>query len=107
MKFKSFIPGPTQVHPDVLAKMATHPIPHRSKQASALQKGITEKTQQLLYTQGKVVLSTSSATGLMEGATRCATQKKAIIFTCGAFGDRWAEVTKANDIPCEIVRIED
>lgn len=108
MEFKKlFIPGPTMVHPDVLAKMATPMIGHRSKDASNLQRGITEKLRKLMYTSGKIVLSTSSGTGVMEGAIRNATAKRAIVFSIGAFGDRWHELAKFNGIESDIHREQD
>jgi aspartate aminotransferase-like enzyme len=104
---KLFIPGPTQVHPDVLAKMATPMIGHRSKDASELQRGISEKLRQLMFTKNKIVLSTTSGTGLMEGAIRSATAKRAIVFSIGAFGDRWADLAKVNGVPYDVHREKD
>jgi aspartate aminotransferase-like enzyme len=99
---KLFIPGPTNVHPDVLAKMSTPMIGHRTHEASVLQKSISEKLQKLMYTENKIVLSTSSGTGLMEGAIRSSTFKKAIVFSTGAFGKRWHELAKLNGIDADI-----
>ena len=99
MEFKKlFIPGPTQVHPDVLAKMATPMIGHRSADASELQRNISTKLQKLMYTQNNIVLSTSSGTGLMEGAIRGSTLKKAIVFSVGSFGKRWWELANLNGV---------
>lgn len=103
MDFKKlFIPGPTMVHPDVLAKMATPMIGHRGKDASDLQRNISEKMRKLMFTQNKIVLSTSSGTGLMEGAIRSATYKRAIVFSVGAFGKRWHELAKLNGIEADL-----
>lgn len=99
---KLFIPGPTMVHPDVLAKMATPMISHRSKDASNLQRGIAEKLQQLMFTGNRIVLSTSSGTGLMEGAIRSVTRKKAIVFAVGAFGKRWHELAVLNGVDADL-----
>ena len=68
MSKKLFIPGPIDVSEDVLEKMATPVISHRSKEASELQKSITEKAKKLFYTDNEILLSTSSGTGLMEGS---------------------------------------
>ena len=103
---KLFIPGPTQVHPDVLAKMGTPMIGHRGKDASDLQRRLTEKMRKVMFTENKIAFSTSSGTGLMEGAIRSATLKKAIVFSVGAFGDRWAELAKLNGIECDLHREE-
>jgi aspartate aminotransferase-like enzyme len=103
MEFKKlFIPGPTMVHPDVLAKMALPMIGHRSKDASDLQRRITEKMRKLMFTSGKILLSTSSGTGLMEGAIRNATAKRAIVFSIGAFGKRWYELAKFNGVEADL-----
>ena len=99
---KLFIPGPTMVHPDVLAKMATPMISHRSSDASNLQRSIANKLQQLMFTNNTIVLSTSSGTGLMEGAIRSVTKKKAIVFAVGAFGKRWHELAQLNGIDADI-----
>ncbi len=99
---KLFIPGPTQVHPDVLARMATPMIGHRTKEASELQRRITEKMRQLMFTENKIVFSTSSGTGLMEGAIRSTTLRKAIVFSIGAFGKRWWELAKLNGIDADL-----
>lgn len=99
---KLFIPGPTNVHPDVLAKMGTPMIGHRTPEASVLQKSISDKLRKLMYTENKIVLSTSSGTGLMEGAIRSITQKKAIVFATGSFGKRWHELAILNGIDADL-----
>ncbi|REK34126.1 MAG: alanine--glyoxylate aminotransferase family protein [Bacteroidetes bacterium] len=103
MKIKKlFIPGPTQVHPEVLSKMGTPMIGHRTKEASILQRDITDKLRKLMFTGNKIILSTSSGTGLMEGAIRSATEKKAIVFAVGAFGKRWWELARLNGIDADL-----
>ena len=99
---KLFIPGPTNVHPDVLAKMGTPMIGHRTPEASVLQKSISDKLRKLMFTENKIVLSTSSGTGLMEGAIRSITQKKAIVFATGAFGKRWHELAILNGVDADL-----
>ncbi|MBI5020102.1 MAG: alanine--glyoxylate aminotransferase family protein [Ignavibacteriales bacterium] len=101
MRKKLFIPGPTEVAPEVLQKMATPMIGHRSKDASALQREITEKLRKLMFTQNPILLSTTSGSGLMEGAIRSITAKRAVVFSVGAFGDRWFKMAEANGVPAE------
>ena len=101
MHKKLFIPGPTEVAPDVLAKMATPMIGHRSKEASALQRDISEKLRKVMYTANPIVLSTSSGSGLMEGSIRSFTAKRAIVFSVGAFGNRWFKMAEANNVPAD------
>ena len=47
MHKKLFIPGPVEVRSEVLEKMATPMIGHRSKDASALQRRISENIMTL------------------------------------------------------------
>lgn len=101
MHKKLFIPGPIDVREDVLAKMATPQIGHRTKDASALQRSISEKLQKVFYTKNTIILSTSSGSGLMEGAIRSCTRKRAAVFSVGAFGDRWFKMAKANNVPAD------
>ncbi len=106
MHKKLFIPGPVEVRPDVLDKMATPMIGHRSKKASDLQHRISDKIRQVFYTQEEILLSTSSGSGLMEGAVRSCTLKRAAVFAVGAFGKRWFEMAEANNVPADLFEVE-
>ena len=106
MHKKLFIPGPVEVNPDVLEKMATPLIGHRTKDATALQQAISEKMQKVMATKNTIILSTSSGSGLMEGAVRCFTAKRAAVFSIGAFGKRWYKMCTANGIPADIFESE-
>lgn len=106
MSKKLFIPGPIDVSEDVLLKMSTQMIGHRTDEASRLQKSISEKLQKILCTESTILLSTSSGTGLMEGAIRSCTLKRAAIFSTGAFGYKWYQIAKANNIPSDIFKVE-
>jgi aspartate aminotransferase-like enzyme len=106
MHKKLFIPGPVDVLPDVLEKMATPQIGHRTKEASDLQRGISEKLQKVFYTENQILLSTSSGSGLMEGAVRSFTRKRAACFSVGAFGDRWYKMATSNNVPADLFKSE-
>ena len=106
MHKKLFIPGPVEVRPEVLEKMATPMIGHRTKDASALQRDISEMAMKLFYTRNQIILSTTSGSGLMEGAIRSCTRKRAVVFSVGAFGDRWYEMAQGNNVPVDKVSVE-
>lgn len=106
MHKKLFIPGPVEVSKDVLEKMAQPMIGHRSKEASALQRRISDKLRTLFYTKEEILLSTSSGTGLMEGAIRSCTAKRAACFSVGAFGTRWYQIAQANNVPADLYEYE-
>jgi aspartate aminotransferase-like enzyme len=106
MHKKLFIPGPVEVREDVLEKMAGPMIGHRTKDASNLQRGISEKMQKVMYTNNTILLSTTSGSGLMEGSVRSCTSKRAAIFSIGAFGDRWYKMATSNGVPADIFTSE-
>ena len=101
MHKKLFIPGPVEVREEVLEKMATPMIGHRSKEASQLQRRISDNLRKLFFTNNEILLSTTSGSGLMEGAIRSCTLKKAAVFSLGAFGDRWYEMGISNNVPVD------
>ncbi|MGA2639396.1 MAG: alanine--glyoxylate aminotransferase family protein [Spirochaetia bacterium] len=98
---KLFIPGPIEVHPDILKAMSVPMIGHRSSDYSELQKRVTEKVQKLAFTTYPILFSASSGSGLMEGAIRCCTAKRAIVFSVGTFGNRWFEIAQGNGVPAD------
>lgn len=101
MHKKLFIPGPVEVREDVLLKMATPMIGHRTGEASNLQRGISEKMKKVMYTENEILLSTTSGSGLMEGSIRSCTRKRAAVFSVGAFGDRWFKMATSNGVPAD------
>ena len=107
MHKKLFIPGPTEVSDDVLAKMSTPMIGHRTKEATELQKSISENLQKLFFTSSDILLSTSSGTGLMEGSIRSCTSKRAAVFSIGSFGTRWHKMAVQNGVEADLFEVED
>lgn len=96
MHTKLFIPGPIEVHPDVLKAMSVPMVSHRGKDYEVIHASAKEKLKKLFYTNGTVLLVTSSATGMMEGAVRCLVGKRVLSTTCGAFSERWFGIVKEN-----------
>jgi predicted phosphoserine aminotransferase len=106
MHTRLFIPGPVDVREDVLLKMATPQIGHRTKDASELQSRISQNMQRLWSTKEQILLSTTSGSGLMEGAIRSCTSKKAAVFSVGAFGKRWYEMGINNGVDADLFEVE-
>jgi predicted phosphoserine aminotransferase len=86
--------------------MARPVISHRGKDFAELFDEVVSKIQRLLYTKNKIFMSTSSATGLMEAAIRNTVAKKCLNLTCGAFSEKWAEITSKNGKANETAPIE-
>jgi len=101
---KFFLPGPTDVHPDVLAAMYRPMIGHRSSAMEDLLKRAAPRLQKLARTSRTVMVGTTSATGFMEMAVRSGIRKKAISIVNGSFSERFAELVSACDKEC--VRLE-
>ncbi len=102
---KLFIPGPTHVREKILLAQAVPMIGHRAAEYSALQAEITPKLQQVLYTTQRVFVFTASSTGVMEGMVRQCSTKRVLNTVCGAFSERWHEITQANGIPCDKIAV--
>jgi len=103
---KLFIPGPTHVVDEVLDAMAMPMIGHRDSLYSDLHGAVVEKLKKLLSTDGRIYLSTSSSTGMMEGALRNCVQTKTLMTDCGAFSKRWTEIAEANGKEIEVIKVE-
>ena len=87
-----FLPGPTAVHPDVLAAMSRQMIAHRGKGFEAMFAGIQEGLRDVFRTARGVYVSSSSATGLMEASVRCAPPGAVLAVVNGAFSERYAQI---------------
>jgi len=91
---KLHIPGPVEVSEKTFRAFCSPMIGHRGQGFKDLYASIQPRLQALLYTQQPVFLSTSSAWGVMEGAVRNLVQKKVLNCMCGAFSDKWFDVSK-------------
>jgi aspartate aminotransferase-like enzyme len=91
-----FLPGPTEVHPDVLAAQARPMIGHRGRAIEELLAELQVGLQRVFVTERPVIVSTSSATGLMEAAVRNGVAGgKVLSLVNGAFSSRFSEIAMA------------
>lgn len=91
---KLHIPGPVEVSEKTFRAFCSPMIGHRGQGFKDLYAKIQPQLQTLLGTQQLVYLSTSSAWGVMEGAIRNLVTKKVLNCMCGAFSDKWLDVSK-------------
>jgi len=91
---KLHIPGPVEVSEKTFRAFCEPMIGHRGQGFKDLYAGLQPRLQALLYTRRPVCLSTSSAWGVMEGAVRNLVQKKVLNCMCGAFSDKWFDVSR-------------
>lgn len=95
-----FLPGPTDVHPEVLAAMQRPMIGHRSSTMEQLLVGIEAPLAGLFRTARPVLVGTTSATGFMEMAVRNGVRQRALSLVNGAFSERFAKLVRACGKEC-------
>ncbi len=106
MHKKLFIPGPTEVLPEVLAAQTKPMIGHRMKEASALGMGIINKLKKVFETEWDVIIWTSSGSLVMEASLRNSVKKGVLNTVCGSFSERWFKMAKANGLPNGKIDVE-
>jgi aspartate aminotransferase-like enzyme len=87
-----FLPGPTEVHPDILAAQNRPVMGHRGSEMTTLMAEIDPLLRSVFRTTRPVYISSSSATGFMEGGIRNGVRKKALALVNGAFSARFRDL---------------
>ncbi|HUE96691.1 MAG TPA: alanine--glyoxylate aminotransferase family protein [Longimicrobiaceae bacterium] len=87
-----FLPGPTEVHPDVLAAQNRPVMGHRGSEMSAMIAEIDPLLRTVFRTTRPVYVSSSSATGFMEAGVRNGVRKRALALVNGAFSERFGDL---------------
>ncbi|HEY8835026.1 MAG TPA: alanine--glyoxylate aminotransferase family protein [Chthoniobacterales bacterium] len=103
---KLFIPGPVEVSPKTWAAFTRPMIGHRSEDFRALYRSIHPRLQTLFGTKQPVFLSTSSAWGVMEAAIRNLVSRRVLNCMCGAFSDKWLDVSRRCGKAAEPLQVE-
>ena len=103
---KLYIPGPTEVRPEILDAQTEWMVGHRMQECVDLIGRIQPKLQQVFFTKQRVLISASSGTGFWEGAVRNCADKKVLNCVNGAFSDRWREVTELNGKANEVLEVD-
>jgi len=103
---KLFIPGPVDISPATYEAMCNPMIGHRGAAFEELYASIQPGLQQIASTARPVFLSTSSAWGVMEGSIRNLVQQKVLNLCCGAFSDKWFDVSLRCGKQAEKIQVE-
>lgn len=103
---KYFLPGPTEVRPEILAAMVRPVIAHRGPQMEELMARIGPRLSRIFRSRRPVYVSTSSATGLMEAAIRNCASQRVLSLVNGAFAARFHEIAAACARETERVDVE-
>jgi aspartate aminotransferase-like enzyme len=105
---KLFIPGPIEVRKEILEAQSKWMIGHRGSDFEKLYASAQGKLRQAFYTKGRVLVSTSSGTGLWEGACRNGVRddKKILHLVNGAFSERWEDISRSNGKQTDVIAAE-
>jgi predicted phosphoserine aminotransferase len=103
---KFFLPGPTEVLPEILAAQNRPMIGHRSSKTEELLAEIAPGLKAVFRTTGPVFIATCSATGLMEAAVRGGVRRKVLCLVNGAFSQRFADIAAACGREVHAAKIE-
>ncbi|PIE80399.1 MAG: aminotransferase [Chloroflexi bacterium] len=103
---KLFIPGPTEVRPEVLDAQTDWMIGHRMPECLDLIGRIRPKLAKVFQTEKRVLINASTGTGFMEAAIRNVTNGKVLNCVNGAFSQRWHDITVACARENELLDVE-
>lgn len=101
-----FLPGPTEVHPDVLAAQAAPMIGHRGPAMVELMAELQDGLTGLFRTRRPVYVAASSATGLMEAAVRNCARRRVLALVNGAFSERFRKIAVSNGLEVDALEVE-
>lgn len=87
-----FLPGPTEVRPEILRELLRPMLPHRGAEFEAIYARCDAGLRAVFRTRRPVYIASASATGLMEGSIRCAPPGVVLALVNGAFSERFAQV---------------
>jgi aspartate aminotransferase-like enzyme len=90
-----FIPGPTEVRPELLAQMTRPIMGHRGKNFEGMFARIEAGLRDVLLTARPVYVGATSSTGFMEMAIRNAPEGKILSLVNGGFSERFAKIAEA------------
>ncbi|MGH7467005.1 MAG: pyridoxal-phosphate-dependent aminotransferase family protein [Longimicrobiales bacterium] len=101
-----FLPGPTEVRPEILEAMTQPMIGHRVAEMEALIGQIQPGLRAVFRTSRPVYLSASSATGLMEAAVRNGARRRVLCLVNGAFSERFYKIALASGLQADPLEVE-
>lgn len=101
-----FLPGPTEVRPEVLAAMSRPMLAHRGKAFEELFASCQPGLQAIFGTSRPVYVGTCSATGFMEAGVRNGPPGRVLALVNGQFSERFANIARACGRDVDELRLE-
>ncbi len=100
---RNFLPGPTGVHPDVMAAMMEPMFAHYGPRMRPILEELQPPLRTMFGTNRPVFTITCSGTGLMEGAIRNAVRQRVLVVVSGYFGEYFGRI--AEECGKDVVRV--
>jgi aspartate aminotransferase-like enzyme len=100
----NFLPGPTDVRPEVLAAQAQPMFGHRGPRMQAILAAIQPSLQACFGTAQPVFVATCSGTGLIEASVRSGVRERVLVPVGGYFGEYFARIAESCDK--QVLRVE-
>ena len=100
-----FVPGPTEIRPEILAQMTRPMMGHRGRAFEAMFARIEAGLRDVLLTARPVYVGATSATGFMEMAIRNTPEGRILCLVNGAFSERFAKVAESCERQVERVSV--
>jgi aspartate aminotransferase-like enzyme len=101
-----FLPGPTEVRPQILETMMQPMIGHRVVEMEDLMGRIQPRLRNVFQTERPVYVAASSATGFMEGAIRNGARRRVLSLVNGAFSERFFQIARATGIDADPLEVQ-
>lgn len=101
-----FLPGPTEVLPEVLEAQLRPMTGHRGKGMEELLAGVQPGLRAVFQTARPVYISASSSTGLMEAALRNGAMRRVLSLVNGAFAERFYRIALATGLEAEALEVD-
>ncbi len=92
---RNFLPGPTDVRPEVLAAQAQPMFSHRGPRMQALHAAMQPALQACFGTIQPVFIATCSGTGLLEAGVRSGVRERVLVPVGGYFGEYLARIAES------------
>lgn len=102
---RMFVPGPTEVFPEVLEQLARPVFSHRGPESAAVVRSVLDRLRAVFLTRHSCFVALAAASGLMEAAARNLVGKRLLATVCGAFSARQAEVARSCGVPVDVLEV--
>jgi aspartate aminotransferase-like enzyme len=100
-----FVPGPTEVRPEILAQLTRPMMGHRGRGFEAMFARIEAGLRDVLLTARPVYIGATSATGFMEMAIRNVREGAILALVNGGFSERFAAVAESCEREVERLKV--